>query len=641
MSDNFENKAARGSISQIILKALNSGDKYGYEIIKDIEILTDGKLILKQPSLYSSLRRMEEQDLISSYWKDSDIGGKRHYYSITTKGKEFFEENKKNWLDDEQLINSLPTKEEKEEFDYLEDEEYFKNDINNNSTPSTVVLNQENLFNLNRQDKDIKKIDANKEAEEDENNKSFFQFDFFEQNIKFVKENSNTKQEISAFSNKFSNMDNKGSEIEPDKKSQLTAYINNNEEKNIEKIDDTNFNENKVESETDINLTKPNKTPTPVLKSNKKIYRNDIYNLNGEHSEYNELLEKDKNIISNSNFNSLQNISKNEEFLTEASEFSKYNFEEVNLKNEELGVTNQQDFNTNDNFNISNQSSLLFNEDSIQPLENIKQDKETISWDFETEYSDENAIFSDNDYKTVIGQLYNNSRLDDPYEQNKFQTFKEIFPHSQVKNEKELEQQKIEQEEIQKERLSQIIKSSEESNIDCEDIKKLNSLYNLQGIQIKVHSSQENKKNSKKYTDKNKLNMVSSWIISAIMILELMFSYYILKSNNLYSNSSSLVYFLGIAVTLSYCLISTFENLFDRFKLVIIEKSFKKSFLHRLFIFILLVVVIFAVNLFFGMTSLTETFYLSFWIIPTLLAFNIPLSSIVYYLLLKSKAYNS
>ena len=253
----------------------------------------------------------------------------------------------------------------------------------------------------------------------------------------------------------------------------------------------------------------------------------------------------------------------------------------------------------------------------------------------------ENSFFSDSDYKAVIGQLYNNSRLDDPYEKNKFQTFKEIFPHSQVKNEEEIEQQKLEQEEKQKEKLNQILKSSEESNIDCEDIKKLNSLYNLQGIQIKVHSNQHNKMQTKKYTDKNKINMVCSWIVSAIMILELLLSFYVLKTNNIYVKNTSLVYFLGTAITLSYCLISTFENLFDRFRLVIITKSFKKSFLQRIFIFILLIVAIFALNLAFGMTSLLETNYISFWLIPTLLASNLPISSIVYYLLLKSKAYNS
>ena len=37
MAEDINNKALRGSISQILLNALVSGDKYGYEICKDIE----------------------------------------------------------------------------------------------------------------------------------------------------------------------------------------------------------------------------------------------------------------------------------------------------------------------------------------------------------------------------------------------------------------------------------------------------------------------------------------------------------------------------------------------------------------------------------------------------------------------------
>ena len=127
------NKASRGSISQILLSALLSGDKYGYEICKDIEQRTNGRLILKQPSLYSSLRRMEEQKLIRSYWGDSNIGGRRHYYSITDKGREKYEKHKDDWESFDALIDSLPqstfetstqkTVEEKVESEVLEAEE--------------------------------------------------------------------------------------------------------------------------------------------------------------------------------------------------------------------------------------------------------------------------------------------------------------------------------------------------------------------------------------------------------------------------------------------------------------------------------------------------------------------------------------
>lgn len=78
-------------INKLILEALTDGDQYGLEIIKKIEDLTDGEVSIKQPSLYSSLSRMEKKGLVSSFWQDSDIGGRRHYYSLTNLGKRHLE----------------------------------------------------------------------------------------------------------------------------------------------------------------------------------------------------------------------------------------------------------------------------------------------------------------------------------------------------------------------------------------------------------------------------------------------------------------------------------------------------------------------------------------------------------------------
>ncbi len=82
--------ASRGSVNNIILRTLSNGDKYGYEIIKEVEEYSDGKIKLKQPSLYSSLTRFEEKGLVSSYWGDSDIGGRRHYYHMTDAGFAYY-----------------------------------------------------------------------------------------------------------------------------------------------------------------------------------------------------------------------------------------------------------------------------------------------------------------------------------------------------------------------------------------------------------------------------------------------------------------------------------------------------------------------------------------------------------------------
>jgi PadR family transcriptional regulator PadR len=95
--------ASRGSVNNIILKTLTSGDKYGYEIIKEVEEYSEGKIQLKQPSLYSSLSRFEEKKFVSSYWGDSDIGGRRHYYHLTDEGMAYY---KKFVLKEEDVVDN-------------------------------------------------------------------------------------------------------------------------------------------------------------------------------------------------------------------------------------------------------------------------------------------------------------------------------------------------------------------------------------------------------------------------------------------------------------------------------------------------------------------------------------------------------
>lgn len=70
-----------------ILLELNDSDKYGFELTKNIETKSNGKIIIKQPTLYTLLKKLEKSKFIASYWQDSDIGGKRHYYKLTENGK--------------------------------------------------------------------------------------------------------------------------------------------------------------------------------------------------------------------------------------------------------------------------------------------------------------------------------------------------------------------------------------------------------------------------------------------------------------------------------------------------------------------------------------------------------------------------
>jgi PadR family transcriptional regulator PadR len=97
----------RGHTDTIILKLLMSGDKYGYEISKLIQTSSKREYELKEATMYSSLKRLENDGGITSYWGDETQGGRRKYYRITEKGKETYSVNKENWEYAKNILDQL------------------------------------------------------------------------------------------------------------------------------------------------------------------------------------------------------------------------------------------------------------------------------------------------------------------------------------------------------------------------------------------------------------------------------------------------------------------------------------------------------------------------------------------------------
>jgi len=97
----------RGHTDTIILKLLMNGDKYGYEISKLIHLNSSGEYELKEATMYSSVKRLENDGGITSYWGDETQGGRRKYYRITEKGERIYTENKKNWEYAKRILDQL------------------------------------------------------------------------------------------------------------------------------------------------------------------------------------------------------------------------------------------------------------------------------------------------------------------------------------------------------------------------------------------------------------------------------------------------------------------------------------------------------------------------------------------------------
>lgn len=108
MTDNkISSDLLRGHTDTIILKLLLDGDKYGYEITKLIQTNSGGEYELKEATMYSSLKRLESDGSITSYWGDETQGGRRKYYQITKKGKQLYAENKSNWEYAKRILDGL------------------------------------------------------------------------------------------------------------------------------------------------------------------------------------------------------------------------------------------------------------------------------------------------------------------------------------------------------------------------------------------------------------------------------------------------------------------------------------------------------------------------------------------------------
>ena len=97
----------RGHTDTIILAHLAKGDSYGYEINKAIIEKTQGRFELKEATLYTTFRRLEQSGFITSYWGDEGVGARRRYYAITEAGLKLYQENKADWEAIKILIDVL------------------------------------------------------------------------------------------------------------------------------------------------------------------------------------------------------------------------------------------------------------------------------------------------------------------------------------------------------------------------------------------------------------------------------------------------------------------------------------------------------------------------------------------------------
>lgn len=90
-----DSQLLKGVLDLAVLSVLESGDSYGYEIVTRLR--EAGHERVGEASVYGTLRRLHNDDHVSSYLEPSDSGPHRKYYSLTTNGRRRRREDAKTW----------------------------------------------------------------------------------------------------------------------------------------------------------------------------------------------------------------------------------------------------------------------------------------------------------------------------------------------------------------------------------------------------------------------------------------------------------------------------------------------------------------------------------------------------------------
>ena len=88
----------QGTLDMLVLKALRTGPRHGYDVMRWIRDTSGEELALEEGALYPALHRMEGKGWIEAEWGLSENNRRAKYYRLTPRGSRELEEQEAAWL---------------------------------------------------------------------------------------------------------------------------------------------------------------------------------------------------------------------------------------------------------------------------------------------------------------------------------------------------------------------------------------------------------------------------------------------------------------------------------------------------------------------------------------------------------------
>ena len=96
-----------GSATLLVLSLLSARDKYGYEMIAELDAKSDHTFAMKEGTLYPILHSLERDGAVKSYEKAAPTGRLRKYYHITSRGLRLLGEKREEWTLFSRAVNAV------------------------------------------------------------------------------------------------------------------------------------------------------------------------------------------------------------------------------------------------------------------------------------------------------------------------------------------------------------------------------------------------------------------------------------------------------------------------------------------------------------------------------------------------------
>lgn len=90
-------KWMRGAGPLAVLKLLESGEMYGYQMAEALERRSEGVVAMGHSTLYPLLYKLESKGLVEVSSERVEGGRRRKYYSLTPSGRAWLSSHEKEW----------------------------------------------------------------------------------------------------------------------------------------------------------------------------------------------------------------------------------------------------------------------------------------------------------------------------------------------------------------------------------------------------------------------------------------------------------------------------------------------------------------------------------------------------------------